>query len=286
MANDTAANIQWKETITPSHNIFHLNLRELWDYRDLLIIWVKRDISAIYKQTIFGPLWFFLQPLLTTVTYLIIFSRIAKFSTNGLPPVLFYLSGIILWAYFSECIVRTAFFLKENSAIFSKVYFPRLIIPLSIIISNLIKFSIQFGLFVIVYFYFLFASDSFHPTYYWLLFPVLVVMIALLGLGSGIIIASLTIRYKDLSHLIVFGIQLMMFVSPVFFPLDSMEGKYKTIILANPMSGIIEFFRFMFSGQGSPNWPLLGYDMVCVIGFLIIGLVLFNHSEKTFVDTI
>jgi lipopolysaccharide transport system permease protein len=278
----------WKETITPANNIFTINLSELWNYRDLLIIWVKRDISAIYKQTILGPIWFFLQPLLTTVTYILIFSKIANLSTSELPPVLFYMSGIILWGYFAECILKTSSFLKDNSQIFSKVYFPRLIIPLSIILTNLIKFFIQFGLFLAVYFYFFFTTGNVYPTYYILLFPLLILFVALLGLGTGIIVASLTIRYKDLSHLITFGVQLMMFVSPVFFPLNSMQedAVYKKIITANPMSGFIEAFRFIFTGKGYLDWSLLAYDAACVLLFLFIGIILFNLTEKSFVDTI
>ncbi len=278
---------EWKETITPENNIFSLNLRELWNYRDLLIIWVKRDISSIYKQTILGPLWFFLQPVLTTLTYIIVFKKVANFSTGGIPPVLFYLSGIILWGYFAECITKTASFLKDNNAIFSKVYFPRLIIPLSITLTSLIKFAIQFGLFVMVYLYFTVTTDSIQPTYYIFLFPLLIICVALMGMGTGLIVASLTIRYKDLSHLITFIIQLMMFVSTVFVPLSSVaNGDYKKVIMANPMSGFIEAFRFIFTGTGQLNWPLLAYDAGCVLFFLIIGILLFNHTEKSFVDTI
>jgi lipopolysaccharide transport system permease protein len=287
MATLAAEKNDWKEIITPSNSIFYLNLKELWGYRDLLLILVRRDISSIYKQTILGPLWFFLQPILTTVTYIIIFSRVAKFSTAGLPPVLFYLSGIILWGYFAECVIKTSSFLKDNTGIFTKVYFPRLIVPLSIILTTLVKFAIQFGLFLMVYLYFYLTTDSVSPSYFIFLLPVLIICIALLGLGAGIIVASLTIRYKDLSHLITFAIQLLMFVSTVFFPLNSIaDGIQKKIIMANPMSGFIEAFRYIFTGTGYLNWSLLGYDLLCVVVFLFIGIILFNHSEKAFVDTI
>lgn len=287
MANADLPMVQWKETITPANNIFSINLRELWSYRDLLLIWVKRDISSIYKQTILGPLWFFLQPVLTTLTYIIIFKRVANFSTGGMPPVLFYLSGIILWGYFAECILKTAAFLKDNNSIFSKVYFPRLIIPLSITLTSLIKFAIQFGLFIIVYLYFAFTTSTVAPTYYIFLFPILIIGVAFLGMGTGLIVASLTIRYKDLSHLITFIIQLMMFVCTVFVPLSSVpNGSYKTVIMSNPMSGFIEAFRFIFTGAGQLNWSLLSYDFGCVCFFLILGIILFNHTEKSFVDTI
>jgi lipopolysaccharide transport system permease protein len=287
MATLSAEENNWKEIITPSNSIFSLNVKELWGYKDLLFIFVNRDISSIYKQTILGPLWFFLQPILTTITYIIIFSRVAKFSTAGLPPVLFYLGGIILWGYFAECVIKTSSFLKDNTAIFTKVYFPRLIVPLSIILTTLVKFGIQFGLFLLVYLYFYFTTDSVKPSLLILLLPVLIICIALLGLGAGIIVASLTIRYKDLSHLITFAIQLLMFVSTVFFPLNSIDdGFQKKIIMANPMSGFIEAFRYIFTGNENLNWALLGYDLLCVVVFLFIGIVLFNHSEKAFVDTI
>lgn len=287
MENSTTIKSDWKETITASNNIFTLNIRELWNYRDLLFIWVKRDFSAIYKQTILGPAWFFLQPILTTLTYVIIFSRIAKFSTIGLPPGIFYLSGIILWSYFTDCLVKTSTFLRDHNAIFSKVFFPRLIIPLSVIITNLVKFGIQFALFLIVYFYYLSTTHTMHPSILILLTPFILISISLLSFGTGLVVASFTIRYKDLSHLINFGIQLMMFVSPVFFPLDSMEkSTYKTIILSNPMSGFIELFRYCFTGRGYHSWPLLAYDLGVMLLILFIGIVVFNYSEKTFVDTI
>jgi len=278
---------KWKEIITPANNVWTVNVKELWEYRDLLLIWMRRDVLAIYKQTVLGPLWFILQPIITTITYVIIFSRIAKLSTVSLPPVLFYISGIIMWSYFSECITKTATFFKDSNAVMSKVYFPRLIIPLSLVLTNLVKFSIQFLLFICIYFYYLYTGSGIHPNEYLLLFPVLIVLIAGLGLGCGIIISSLTIRYKDFTHLISFGIQLMMFTSPVFFPVDSItEGSYRKIILANPMTGIIEAFRFSFTGKGYFSWELLAYDAAFMLVSLILGIVIFNSVEKTFVDTI
>jgi lipopolysaccharide transport system permease protein len=280
-------NRQWKEVITPKSSIWGLNLKELNEYRDLLIIWMKRDISAIYKQTILGPIWFILQPVLTTITYVIVFSRLAKFSTVGISPVLFYLSGIMLWSYFSDCITKTSSFFKDTSAIFSKVYFPKLIIPLSIVLTNLVKFSIQFVLFLSVYVYFLIADKSFGPNLYILLLPVLILLIAGLGLGTGLIVSSVTIRYKDFAHLLTFGVQLMMFISPVFFPVSGMaDSAYKKIILANPMSGIIEAFRYGFTGKGYFSWELLSYDTACVVFLLFTGIVIFNLTEKSVVDVI
>lgn len=280
-------NRQWKEVITPKSNIWSLNLKELKEYKDLLVIWMRRDILSIYKQTILGPVWFILQPALTTVTYVIVFSRLAKFSTVDVPPALFYLSGIILWSYFSDCITKTSTFFKDTSAIFSKVYFPKLIIPLSIVLTNLVKFSIQFVLFISVYIYFLVSEKSIQPNLHTLLFPVLILLIAALGLGTGLIVSSLTIRYKDFTHLITFGIQLMMFVSPVFFPVSGMaDNSYKKLILANPMSGIIEAFRYGFTGKGYFSWELLSYDTGCVLLLLFTGIIVFNLTEKSFVDVI
>lgn len=277
----------WKEIITNKTNVWSLNYKEIWAYRDLLFIWMRRDILAIYKQTILGPIWFVLQPILTTITFIFIFSRVGKFSTVGLPPVVFYLSGIIIWSYFSECLTKTATFFKDNTGIFSKVYFPRLIIPLSLVLTNLVKFSIQFLLFIVVYLYFLSTGSSLHPNIYLLLIPLLLLLIAGMGLGAGVIISSLTTRYKDFVHLITFGVQLMMFVSPVLFPVAGIEDKnFKNIILANPITGIIEAFRFGFTGKGYFSWSLLAYDAACMLLLLSIGIIIFNAVEKDFVDTI
>jgi lipopolysaccharide transport system permease protein len=278
---------KWREIISPHTNIFAINLKEIWHYRDLLFILMRRDILAIYKQTIFGPLWFFLQPVLTSITFIIVFSRVAKLSTENLPPVLFYLSGIVLWSYFADCVVKTSTFFKDNTPILSKVYFPRLIVPLSLVLTNLVKFSIQLILFFLIYFYFMFSGPPFEPNSFLLLFPLLIVLIAGLGLGVGVIISSLTTRYKDLAHLTTFGIQLLMFASPVIFPLSGFENsKYKTLIMANPMTGIIEAFRYGFLGKGYFSWDLLAYDTACVLVFLFLALIIFNSTEKSFVDTI
>jgi len=235
----------WREIITPQNNIFSLNLKEIWNYRDLLFILVRRDILAIYKQTILGPIWFFLQPVLTTITFVVVFARVGKLPTSDLPPLLFYLSGLVLWSYFSECILRTSTFFKDNNPILSKVYFPRLIVPLSLVMTNLVKLSIQLLVFLLVYICFLVKSPDVRPNAYALLFPLLILLIAGLGLGTGMMISSLTTRYKDLSHLTTFGVQLAMFASPVIFPLSGFgNGSYRLLIMANPMTGIIETFRY------------------------------------------
>jgi lipopolysaccharide transport system permease protein len=279
---------KWKEVLTPRNNIFSLHLKEIWNYRDLLLILIRRDIIAIYKQTILGPLWFLLQPVLTTITFIIVFSRVAKLSTSGLPPVLFYLSGLVIWSYFSECITRTSTFFKDNVQVLSKVYFPRLIIPISLTLTNLVKFSIQLFLFFVVYSYFLIdGSSHIAPDPVMALFPVLIILTGILGLGMGMIISSLTTRYKDLAHLTTFGVQLLMFASPVIFPLSGFDNsKFKTVIMANPMTGIIEAFRFGFTGKGYFSWSLLGYDAFCAGLLLFIGIIVFNSIEKSFVDSI
>jgi len=284
--NPNAFKRTWREIITPQKNIFSLDLKEIWNYRDLLFILVRRDILAIYKQTILGPLWFFLQPLLTTITFVIVFSRVGKVYQSDFPPLLFYLSGLVLWSYFSECILRTSTFLKDNNPILSKVYFPRLIVPLSLILTNLVKLCIQLVVFVLVYTYFLVKTPVIRPNIYALLFPLLILLIAGLGLGAGMIISSLTTRYKDLSHLTTFGVQLLMFVSPVIFPINYFGGGYRLLVMANPMTGIIEAFRYGCSGQGYFSWGLLGYDAACVILFLVLGIITFNAVEKNFIDSI
>lgn len=279
---------KWKEILTPHNNLFSLHLKEIWNYRDLLRILIRRDIIAIYKQTVLGPLWFLLQPVLTTITFIIIFSRVAKISTAGLPPVLFYLSGLVLWSYFSECITRTSTFFKDNVQILSKVYFPRLIIPISLTLTNLVKFFIQLALFILIYAYFLVTNgDVVRPNLFLLLAPVLIILTGIAGLGMGMIISSMTTRYKDLVHLTTFGVQLLMFASPVIFPLSRFEGSpYKILVMANPMTGIIEAFRFGFTGKGYFSWELLGYDTLCIGLFLFLGIIVFNSVEKSFVDSI
>jgi lipopolysaccharide transport system permease protein len=279
----------WREVITPQNNIFSLNLKEIWNYRDLLFILVRRDILAIYKQTILGPLWFFLQPILTTVTFIVVFARVGKIYNSDLPPLLFYLSGLVLWSYFSECVLRTSSFFKDSNPILSKVYFPRLIVPLSLVMTNLVKLAIQLCLFILIYIYFLLRTPTVRPNAFALLFPLLILLIAGLGLGTGMIISSLTTRYKDLSHLTTFGIQLLMFVSPVIFPVSNyLNGNYRLLIMANPMTGIIEAFRYGFLGKsyGYFSWGLLGYDAACMVFFLLLGILSFNAVEKSFIDSI
>ena len=275
--------------IESNHKLFDLNLATLWHYRDLLMILVKRDFISFYKQTLLGPIWFFVQPLFTTLTYIVIFGNIANVGTDGLPQALFYLSGITLWNYFSDCLLKTSTVFRDNSNIFSKVYFPRLIIPLSIIISNLIKFVVQFLLFLgflFYYYYFQGFQVQLHLLDVLLLFPLLIIAMAFLGLGLGLIISALTTKYRDLSFLVTFGIQLMMYTTTVIYPLSITPGKFRKLIAINPMTGVIETFRNIFLGKGEISFDTLGYSLIFTIAALLLGLLIFNKVEKNFIDTI
>ena len=277
---------EWTEIIKPRTRLLDLRLNDLWRYRDLVMMFVRRDFVANYKQTILGPIWFVLQPLLTTFTYILIFGRVAGLSTDGLPMLAFYLAGVTIWNYFSECLNKTATVFKDNAAIFGKVYFPRLAMPMSIIISNLVRFLIQFLLFLIIWAYYLFTTDSIHPNWLILLTPVLIIMMGLLALGLGMIISAMTTKYKDLILLLTFSIQLLMFATPVIYPLSSIPGKYKAIISANPMTPIVETFRYAFLGSGSFSWASLGYSAGVTALLLIVGTIVFNRVEKSFMDTV
>ncbi|GMV78093.1 MAG: transport permease protein [Chitinophagaceae bacterium] len=276
----------WTEEITPKTSLLDLNLKEVWHYRDLMFMFVKRDFVTFYKQTILGPLWFFVQPLLTTIMYVIVFGNIAKISTDGLPMMVFYLCGITFWNYFSECFTKTASVFKDNASIFGKVYFPRLVMPLSIVVSNLIKLSIQFFLFIVVLLWYKFQGANVHPNMYILLTPYLIILMAIIALGAGMIISSLTTKYKDLIFLITFGIQLLMYATPVIYPLSTIPAKYAFIIKANPLSAVIETLRFAFTGSGTFSWMQLGYSSVFAFVLLAIGAIIFNKVEKTFMDTV
>ena len=275
--------------IESNHKLFDLNLTTLWHYRDLLMILVKRDFISFYKQTLLGPIWFFVQPLFTTLTYIVIFGNIANVGTDGLPQALFYLSGITLWNYFSDCLLKTSTVFRDNSNIFSKVYFPRLIIPLSIIISNLIKFVVQFLLFLgflFYYYYFQGFQVQLNLLDVLLLFPLLIIAMAFLGLGLGLIISALTTKYRDLSFLVTFGIQLMMYTTTVIYPLSITPGKFRKLIAINPMTGVIETFRNIFLGKGEISFDTLGYSLIFTVVALLLGLLIFNKVEKNFIDTI
>jgi len=278
----------WDLIIRPVSGWFELHLEDLWRYRDLLWMFVRRDFVSIYKQTILGPLWFFIQPLLTTLTFTVIFSGVAKLSTDGLPPLLFYLAGTTPWNYFAACINKTSNTFRDNTNLFGKVYFPRLITPLSVIVSTLIQFGIQFSLLLIMLAWYLFQGVELHPRWIEIIFltPVLVALLGGLGLGMGIVVSSLTTKYRDLSFLVLFGVQLAMYATPVVYPLSSAPSKYRFWIELNPMTPIIETFRTIYLGTGSFSWASLGYSASFTIVALLIGIVIFNRVEKTFMDTV
>ena len=263
-----------------------LKLKQLWYYRDLLYLFVKRDIIIVYKQTVLGPLWFFIQPIMTTLIYVFVFGNVANISTDGIPKPLFYMSGIVLWNYFSECFMRNADTFSSNSEIFGKVYFPRLITPLSLIISNAIKFIIQLSLFAIVYAYYIYIGSNVNPQIELIIFPFLIFLMALMGLGFGLIFSSLTTKYKDLKFLIQFGVQLLMYATPIIYPMNSLPEKFQSILWWNPITHIMEAFKFGFLGEGSFSITGLTYSFVFTIVLMIVGTIIFNKTEKTFMDTV
>ncbi len=276
----------WTLVIKGHTSLFDIKFNDLWRYRDLLLMFVKRDFVSFYKQTVLGPLWFFIQPIFTTLVFTFVFGNLAKISTDGLPQQLFYLSGITAWNYFSDCLTKTSTVFKDNAAIFGKVYFPRLIMPLSIVASNLVRFGVQLVLFFTMMAYFGIQGANFHVTYAILIFPLLVIMMALLGLGLGLIITAMTTKYRDLSFLVTFGVQLLMYGTTVIYPLSAAPEKYKKFIELNPMTGIIEAFRYAFLGKGEFTVWSIGYSAIVTIIVLFIGIVIFNKTEKNFVDTI
>jgi len=285
----STTNKPWTLKIEPHAEFFHLNLNEIWQYKDLLEMYIKRDIVTFYKQTILGPIWFFIQPIFTTVIFMFVFGGLAGIPTDGIPQSLFYLSGITLWNYFSESLTKTSDTFLTNQAIFGKVYFPRLIAPLSVTISGLIKMFIQFAVFVIVYIYFVVKGTPVAPNVYALLFPVLILILAALSLGFGIIISSMTTKYRDLKFLITFAIQLWMYATPVIYPLSVMEGHYKKymwLIQANPLTAIMETFKFGFLGRGTFSWLALSYSLLFSMVVLLLGIAIFNKVERSFMDVI
>lgn len=276
----------WTLVIKPSSGLFDLQLKEVWRYRDLLQMFVRRDFVAVYKQTILGPIWFFLQPLFTTITFTIVFGNIAGISTDGIPGPLFYMAGIVGWNYFAECLTTTSNTFIQNANIFGKVYFPRLIMPLSIVVSNLLKFGVQFILFLVFLAYFMLTGAQIQPNWAVVLVPFLIILMAALGLGFGMLISAMTIKYRDLKFLITFGVQLAMYASPVIYPLSTLPEKYKLFILANPMTSIIETFRYAFLGEGTFSWMYLAYSTLFATTIMSLGIVVFNKVEKSFMDTV
>lgn len=277
---------QWDLEIKPQDNVLDLHLSDVWAYRDLLWLLVRRDFVAFYKQTIFGPLWFFIQPIFTTITFTFIFSNLAGISTNEAPAPLFYMAGTVAWGYFSDSLTKTSTVFRDNASIFGKVYFPRLIMPISIVFSNLVKFGVQFLLFIILLAFYMVQGKNVHPNLYILLFPIIVLWMALLGLGLGLIITALTTKYRDLIFLVTFGVQLALYATPVIYPLSAAPEKYRNIIALNPMSGLIETFRYGFLGTGKFYPAAFTYSIISTVVIFFIGLITFNKVEKSFVDTI
>lgn len=277
-------------TIEAKASLLDLKLNEVWAYRDLLVLLVRRDFVSFYKQTILGPLWFFIQPLFTTIIFTFIFGNLAGISTDGLPKPLFYMAGITAWNYFADCLTKTSTVFKDNANIFGKVYFPRLIMPLSIVVSNLVRFGVQMMLFMIMLGYYHFVVGAqFSFTWAIALFPFIVILMALLGLGAGMIISAMTTKYRDLAFLVSFGVQLMMYATTVIYPLSTAIEKYPSyalIIEYNPMTAIIETFRYGFLGEGSFSWGSLAYATGVTLALLLFGVVIFNKVERNFVDTV
>lgn len=282
-------NKDWDFIIEPKGSLFSLNLKEVWHYKDLLEMYIKRDIVTFYKQTVLGPLWFFIQPFFTTIVFMFVFGGLAGIPTDGIPQPLFYLSGICLWNYFSESLTKTSDTFYTNQAVFGKVYFPRLIVPLSVTISGLLKMIIQLLLFAGVYIYYFSKGATVSLNAYALLLPVLIFILAGLGLGFGIIISSMTTKYRDLKFLVAFAVQLWMYFTPVIYPLSVMEGNYKKymwFIQANPLTAVMETFKYGFLGKGSFSWFSLGYSLIFTIVLLIVGTWIFNKVERSFMDVI
>jgi homopolymeric O-antigen transport system permease protein len=278
---------EWDLVIRPKIGWFDLHLVDLWRYRDLTGLFVWRDFVAQYKQTILGPLWHILQPLLTTLMFTVVFGKMAKLPTDGIPPLLFYLAGVTCWSYFADCVSRTSATFIGNAALFGKVYFPRLSVPLSHVISSMIKFAIQLALFLAFLIFYWMQGAGVHPNAAIALTPLLLVLMASLSLGAGIIVSALTTRYRDLQQVVAFGVQLMMYATPVVYPLSMIGGgAFRWLILANPMTPIIEAFRYAYLGSGTFDATDLFYSAGFTAVVLFLGIVLFNHVERTFMDTV
>lgn len=276
----------WDLIITPRKKWWDLQLREVWHYRDLIALFVRRDFVSRYKQTILGPLWLIIQPIMNSLVFTVIFGNIAKLPTDGLPQMLFYLSGTVLWSYFSNCLTGTSQTFISNAHLFGKVYFPRLVTPISIVISNLITLAIQFTLFMVFWLFFFTGGAEIRLTSWAFALPLLVLLMAGLGLGFGIIVSSLTTKYRDLTYLVGFGVSLWMYATPVIYPVSTIPEKWRWIATVNPISPIIETFRAGFLGAGAASWPRLAYAFVFMLVVLLIGVLIFNRVEKTFIDTV
>lgn len=277
----------WTLIIKPHEKLWHVDLGEIWRYRDLIQLFVKRNIVVQYKQTVLGPLWYLIQPILTVIMNMVVFGGIAKMSTDGVPQVLFYLAGNVCWFYFADCLNQTSNTFRTNQNMFGKVYFPRLVVPIATVLSNLLRFGIQLILFVVIYLYFLLNGSDIHLTWAIVLIPLFIVMLAGLGLGFGILVSSMTTKYRDLSILFTFIVQLWMYATPIVYPISMVsEGTLRTLIMANPMTSIIEAFKFATLGQGYFSWWALGYSFTFMCILLVLGIVIFNKVQRSFMDTV
>lgn len=276
---------QWTETIEADHSLFDLKLGEVWRYKDLVYMFVKRDFVSSFKQTILGPVWFFINPILTTIVFVVVFGKIAGLSTDGLPQILFYLSGVTLWNYFSTSLTGASSVFTTNASIFGKVYFPRLVMPITIVISNLMRFGVQFILFIMVWIYYLVKGDI-TPNVWLLATPLLIILMAAFAMGAGMIISSLTTKYRDLQMLLGFGVSLFMYATPVIYPLSSLSGIWKKIAFYNPLTGIFECFKYGWLGSGDFSPEMLLISSIIIFVMLAVGTVVFNKVEKSFMDTV
>ncbi len=277
---------EWTTILKAKRHWWNIDFKEIWAYKDLIMLFVRRDFVAYYKQTILGPLWFLIQPLFTTVVFTVIFGKIANIPTNGIPPMLFYMAGVVCWNYFAECLNKTSNTFVSNAGIFGKVYFPRLVTPISVVISNLLTFLIQFALFICFWFYFMSKGSDIHISPFVWFLPFLILQMACLGLGIGIIVSSMTTRYRDLTFAVGFGVQLWMYATPIVYPLSEVHGKLKILVMMNPMTPVIETFKSIFLGAGSINMNMLLYSWIEVIVILLIGIIMFSKVEKNFMDTV
>ena len=278
--------MEYTTVIKPKNKLFEVDFKEIWQYRDLFSMFVKRDIITQYKQTILGPAWFFIQPIITTVMYSIVFAGIAGISTDGLPQFMFYLAGIVCWQYFADCLNKTSSTFTANQGIFGKVYFPRMIVPLSTVASGLVRMGIQFLLFIAVYVYYLFMGVHISPNIYILLLPLIIIMLAGLSLGFGIIISSMTTKYRDLTIFFSFIVQLWMYATPIIYPLSSMSPKRQWIMGLNPVTSLVETFKYGTMGVGTFSWMMLGYSFIFMLVLLGIGIIVFNKVQRSFMDTV
>ena len=289
MTKDNNTDNTWTTVIKPKEKLLQVDLKEIWNYRDLCMLFVKRNVTTQYKQTVLGPLWYIIQPVMTVAMYMVVFGGIAKIPTDGLPEPLFYLSGVCLWQYFNDCLSKTSSTFVANAGIFGKVYFPRLIAPLSTVISNLVRFGIQLALFLVVYavYQIFIIPGQIHTNWYALLLPVLVVMLAGLALGFGILFSSFTTKYRDMQLLLDYFVRLWMYATPIIYPLSTITNeKLRFVMSLNPLTGIVEAFKYGFLGAGEFSWGMLAYSFGFMVVLLAVGIVIFNRVQRTFMDTV